>query len=430
VLGEGQQAMELTTEGNQGSFFNTQERRTPAYQWSETIQLVGHAAGEHLLTAGVDLSNASYKGTSVSRPVLIRRADGTLSQRFDFGGTTSQRVSGTDAAAFIQDRWKIAHWLVLEPGIRVDRDGVLKHVGVSPRLGFVLAVLPRDVGVFRGGAGTFYERTPLNVGAFNSLEPATLTRYAADGVTQVGPPLTFTHRTGVLETPRAFVWNLEYDHRLGSSLLVKVNHLQRRESQQAVLEPGTFGTLAETRLDSSGRARYSETEMTLRLGTNDMRQLSFSYVRSHLTANLNAYDLFYGDFRNPIVRPDQFATGPTDVPNRLIARGVLTLRENWTLATLFEIRNGLPYSIINQDQEYIGVRNAGGRFPNLYSWDASVLRTATLFKHRVRFGVRFFHILNTFSPRDVQNNINSPAFGTFYNSIARRVAFTFQLVSR
>jgi hypothetical protein len=44
--------------------------------------------------------------------------------------------------------------------------------------------------------------------------------------------------------------------------------------------------------------------------------------------------------------------------------------------------------------------------------------------------VRFFHILNTSSPRDVQNNVDSPAFGTFYNGIARRVTFTFQLVPR
>lgn len=430
VLGEGQEPMGLTTGGNQGSFFNTQDRRTPVYQWSETFQFLGHAAGEHLISAGFDLSNASYTGTSASRPVLVRRADGTLSQRFDFGGPTSQRVSGTDAAAFVQDRWRIAPWLVLEPGLRVDRDGVLKRVGASPRLGFVIAVLPRDTGVFRGGAGTFYERTPLNVGAFNSFEPATLIRYAADGVTQVGQPLTFVHRANALETPRAFVWNLEYDHRIGSALLVKMNHLQRRESHQAVLEPSPSGDPAEIRLDSSGRARYIETELTIRLGANDTRQLSFSYVRSHLTGNQNAYDLFYGDFRNPIVRPDQYTTGPTDVPNRFIARGVLTLRQNLTLSTLVEIRNGFPYSIVNQDQDYVGVRNGGGRFPNLYTWDASLLRTATLFKHRVRFGVRFFHILNTFAPRDVQNNINSPAFGAFYNSIARRVAFTFQLVSR
>ncbi len=430
VLSDGQQDMALTTEGGRGNFFNTQDRRTVVYQWIESLQLVGHALGEHLLKGGFDVMNAAYTGTSVSRPVLVLRADGTLGQRFDFGGPTSQRVNGLDVATFVQDRWRVTPRVVLEPGLRFDRDGVLGRINFSPRFGFVAAVLPRDVGVLRGGAGIFYERTPLNVAAFESFEAPTLTRYAADGVTQVGPPLTYVHRTGVLETPTAFVWNLEYDHRFGSNVLVRLNHLQRRGTDEAVLEPSESGSLAEIRLDSNGRSRYAETELTVRIGANDTRQLTLSYVRSHLVANLNAFDLFYGDFRNPIVRSDQFATGPTDVPNRFIARGVLTLRENWTLATLVEIRNGFPYSIINQDQEYVGVRNAGGRFPTLATCDASLIRSATLLKHRVRFGLRLYHILNTFAPRDVQNNIDSPAFGTFYNGIVRRITTSIQITLR
>jgi hypothetical protein len=430
VFGNGEQDMELTTEGNRGTFFNTQERRTHVYQWTESLQFVRHAAGEHLFRVGFDLMYAAYGGTSLSRPVLVRRADGTLSQRFDFVGPTSQQVRGSDVATFVQDRWQVTPRVVLEPGLRFDRDGVLGRSGVSPRFGFAATVLPRAVGVLRGGAGTFYERTPLNVAAFGSFEAATLTRYAADGATPVGSPLTYVHRAGVLETPRAFVWNLEYDHRFGSKVLVKLNHLQRRGSREAVLEPRQSDHFAELLLDSVGRSRYLETELTVRYGLTDARALTLSYVRSHLEANLNAFDLFYGDFRNPVVRPDQYATGPTDVPNRFIARGVLTLRDKWTLSTLVEIRNGFPYSIINQDQEYVGVRNAGGRFPNLYTCDASLLRTAMLRRQPVRFGVRFYHIFNAFSPRDVQNNIDSPAFGGFYNGIVRRVTLTFQFVRR
>jgi hypothetical protein len=430
VFGDGLQDMELMTEGNRGNFFNTQDRRTVVRQWTESLQSLRHAAGEHLLKAGFDLMHAAYTGTSLSRPVLVRRGDGTLSQRFDFGGLTSQRVSGLDVAAFVQDRWRISPRFVLEPGFRFDRDGVLGHFNFSPRFGFVAAILPRDVGVFRGGAGIFYECTPLNVGAFESFEAATLTRYAADGVTPAGPPLPYAHQTGVLDTPRALVWNLEYDHRFGSDVLVKLNHLQRRGSHEAVLDSTESGSSADLLLDSSGRSRYAETELTVRYGANDTRQLTLSYVRSHFAQNLNAFDLFYGDFRNPIVRPDQYATGPADVPNRFMARGILTLKKEWTLSTLVEIRNGFPYSDINQDQEYIGVRNAGGRFPALFTCDTSLLRTATVLKRRVRLGVRVYHIFNNSSPREVQNNVDSPAFGTFYNSMARRIQLTFQFIPR
>ena len=45
----------------------------------------------------------------------------------------------------------------------------------------------------------------------------------------------------------------------------------------------------------------------------------------------------------------------------------------------------------------------------------------------VRLGLRANHLLNNWTPRDVQNNIASPAFGNFYNSIVPRFGFTLEL---
>ena len=36
--------------------------------------------------------------------------------------------------------------------------------------------------------------------------------------------------------------------------------------------------------------------------------------------DLNDFDQFYGNFRNPIIRPNENGLSPTDVPNRLIVR--------------------------------------------------------------------------------------------------------------
>ena len=94
-----------------------------------------------------------------------------------------------------------------------------------------------------------------------------------------------------------------------------------------------------------------------------------------------------------------------------------------------EIRDGFPYSVINQDQDFVGVRNAGGRFPLLATLDLSVVRSWKFLGYQVRYGVRGYHLLNQFMPRDVQNNIDSPAFGTFYNSIPRRLVCTFTFLA-
>jgi len=276
--------------------------------------------------------------------------------------------------------------------------------------------------------GVFRQRTPLIVGASESFEPATVTRFAPDGVTPLLPPVTFAHRAAPLEMPRSLIWNIEIDQRVGSSLFIKVNYLQRRGSGEAIVEPIQAGDTAELRLDSRGSSRYVETEVTVRYGATEERRLTVSYVRSRSTTDSNACDLFYGNFRNPVVRPNQFSLAPVDVPNRLLVSGVLPFRKIWTASVMVEVRNGFPYSVVDESQQFVGLPNTGGRFPVFSSLDARILRTMTIRGRRFRFGLRTNHLLNTFSPRDVQNNTGSPAFRTFYNSFPRVIAFTAQWI--
>jgi hypothetical protein len=39
-------------------------------------------------------------------------------------------------------------------------------------------------------------------------------------------------------------------------------------------------------------------------------------------------------------------------------------------------------------------------------------------------------VLHTFEPRDVQNNVDSAAFGSLYNGLLTRIIFTLQLTAR
>ncbi len=423
--------MNLTVDGNTGAYFSRQERRTHAYQWTETLTSMRRTNhGDHLLKFGVDVLRASYTGTSESRPVTVWRADGTVSQRYTFSGPSSQREEGTDVAAFVFDRWRANPRLLLEPGVRVDRDGVLKRTSASPRFGFVVGILPPEVGVLRGGAGMFYERTPLNVAAFESFERATLTRFGADGVTPVSPPVTFVPRATSLETPRAVVWNVEYDHRLAENVFLKLNHLQRRGSHEFIVDPAEDSASAELRLTSRGTSRYRETEATVRIGPSEEKQFSVSYVRSRSTGDLNAFDVYFGNYRQPIIRPNEYSLSPVDVPDRLLIKGVSPWRKKWTVSTLVELRNGFPYSLVNQDQVFVGLPNTGGRLPFFYTIDAALIRSGRWFGRDVRFGVRVYHVLNTFAPREIQSNIDSDAFGTLYNSITRRITLTCTIVPK
>ena len=97
-----------------------------------------------------------------------------------------------------------------------------------------------------------------------------------------------------------------------------------------------------------------------------------------------------------------------------------------------EWRSGFPYSIVNEDQNFVGPRNTGGRFPPLVTFDVLITKGVTIpfrgKKYKGRVGLSVFNITNHWNPRDVQNNLNSPQFGTFFNSPDRSFRTKFEFV--
>ncbi|MFQ5741286.1 MAG: TonB-dependent receptor domain-containing protein [Acidobacteriota bacterium] len=430
IFGQGHEAMEIAPESSSGNFFNQQNRQTQTLQFRQSLNLQRQGwGGEHLIKLGVDLLASRFDGSSRSRDINVRRADGRLSQKIEFGEPTSQRVRGTDVALFVQDRWRLHDRLLLEPGVRLDRDGVLERTNVAPRFGFVLELFPENRGVLRGGAGRFNGRTPLNVGAFESFDQRAVTYFDTDGSTPLGPPILYAHQAAPhLRTPYSIAWNLEYDHRVNRRLVLKTNFLRREGFHEYLIEPIESEPQALLRLDSSGRSRYWEWELTTHYTIDEDHDLIFSYVRSRSRQDLNSFDHFFGNFRQPIIRPNEYSLGPTDTPNRFLVRGTLPLFGKWQVSPLMEIRDGFPYSRLNQAQEFVGARNRAGRFRRFASLDLSFMRWIRVKGMKARLGFRVFNLTNRFNPRDVQENIDAASFGTFYNSPSREFGATFQIV--
>ena len=181
----------------------------------------------------------------------------------------------------------------------------------------------------------------------------------------------------------------------------------------------------ELRLTSNGESKYWELETTGRYLASEHRDLSVSYVRSHGTRHLNDYDQFFGNFRNPIIRPDELAISSTDVPNRVIVRGTIGLPGRWVLSPLYEWRTGFPWSAVNEFQDFVGPRNESGRLPSVSTLDFSVVRPLRFRKYRFSAGIKVYNAFNTGDERDVQNNLASPDYGKFYNPIQRSIGLTF-----
>jgi hypothetical protein len=418
---EGRAPMVYAPETQQGSFFNDQEREVRSLQLVETLTVrVDRWGGQHLFKFGLDFQDSRYDGTSTSRPVEIRRLDGSLAERIVPGPESAQAVSAAELALFAQDRWRIGSRVTLEYGIRMDREDVIERVNFSPRGGVSIGVLPEGRAILRGGVGKFRQRTPLNVGAFRQFEQRVVTRFAPDG-TALGPPVTFVNvPSPELRTPEAVTGNVEWNQRFGRRVLFKANYLRRSGSHEYVLEPDP--ARGEVLLDSTGKSSYWEVELTGRY-LGERRDITVSYVRSRGLADLNDYDQFYGNIRNPILRPNAHNLTPTDVPHRLLVRGTIGLPGQWEFAPVLEIRSGFPWSAVDEFQDFVGPRNRAGRLPSVNAFDFSLARPWKVWKYQFRAGIKMYNVFGASAHRDVQNNIGSPAFGQFFNPLERSIGF-------
>jgi TonB-dependent receptor-like protein/carboxypeptidase family protein len=421
---DGQQPMIYTPETQQGSFFNDQEREVTSVQWVQALSLsVDRWRGQHLFKFGFDFQDSRYSGFSDSRPVEIRRPDGSLAERTVATGRTMQKVSAAELALFAQDRWRLGSRVTLELGLRMDREDVIERVNWSPRGGVSLGVLAEGRGILRGGVGKFRQRTPLNVGAFGQFESRVVTRFGPGGEV-LGAPVTLVNIPAPdLRTPESVAGNIEWNQRFGRRVLFKADYLRRTGSHDYILEPDP--ARGEVRLMSTGSSRYWELEVTGRYLGGERRDLTVSYVRSRGFADLNNYDQFYGNLRNPIIRANEHNLIPTDVPHRLLVRGTIGLPGQWDLAPVIEIRSGFPWSAVNELQDFVGPRSGAGRLPRVRTVDFSLSRPWHVWKYRFRGGIKVYNLFGSSADRDVQTNTASSTYGQFFNPIERSIGFVF-----
>ncbi len=422
---QGTLAMVYAPQTQSGNYFGRQERNVHSVQLVEALTVSRENwAGQHVFKFGVDVQHSGYDGDDYSQPVEVRRLDGSLAELTTYApALTHPDVTGTELGVFAQDRWRLTDRIMFELGLRVDRDDVVERVNYSPRGGVSFSVLPEGRGILRGGVGKFNQRTPLNVGGFTQLETATVSRYNADGSLQ-SSPVNYAHVIdGPLKTPESVVETLAWDQRIGRKIFFKAAYLHRAGSTEAIVNPDPLrGVLA---LSSTGASTYWELETTGRYVASEYRDVTVSYVRAHGTIDLNDYDQFFGNFRNPIIRANENSLSPTDVPNRIIVRGTWGLPGQWVFSPLYEWRTGFPYSAVDEYQDFVGERNRAGRLPSVSTLDFSLVRPWKFRKYRFSAGVKVYNIFNSKGYRDVQNNVTSPDYGTFYNQLPRSIGFAF-----
>jgi hypothetical protein len=413
--------MGLRPDTTLGNFFNRQQRDTSTVQVVETASGSKNTwGGLHLYKFGMDLLHNDYDGTSSSNRVSILRWDNSLARQLNFVGPTAQSVSSTDVALFAQDRLQPTTRWYVEFGGRVDRDGITGNWNPTPRVGTAVLLNESGTAVLRGGYGVFYERTPSTAGVFTEFENFTDTRFAADGVTPIAPPTLFTHVVAPnLQTARSMTWDVAYDHRLNQNFALHVGVINRSGSRELIVNPTTVDPLAgQLRLDSIGQSQYRELEVGMHYTHDPGIDVNVSYIRASSKADLNSLTNYYDTVLWPVIGQNQYAPS-NDVPHRLFARGRAMPTGKWLLLGVFDWRTGLPYSVVNEALDFVGPRNSL-RFPNFMRTELGIEHKTKILMLRPWIGVRVDNAFRAWLPTDVQGNLGSPLFGTFYNSEYRQ----------
>jgi hypothetical protein len=227
---------------------------------------------------------------------------------------------------------------------------------------------------------------------------------------------------GGIHNPKSEAWNVEVDRQVLDNLLVRVAYQQRHTFDDFVLTPFTnAGNASSLSLANRGQDFYREFQITGRYQIHH-QTLNASYVKSKASGDLNDFNQFFGNNPQAVIEPDESGRLAFDAPNRFLAWGELNARWKMTVMPVFEVHTGFPYSVENQLREFVGPRN-DERFRRFNSFDLQLVKQIRLpfrgKEHTAKIGFGVFNLFNHFNPRDVQNDLDSPRFGEFFNGAVR-----------
>ena len=434
IFGNGGDDYTVVSDFNRGNYFGDLRRKSNRFQLSETYYFAPFDfKGKHSLKIGGEFNRSRVSNLFNFEPIYFRRLNSTLTQSIFFANPEQTKYTFAEAGIFAQDNFVASPKLTLDFGLRYDYDGVGKENNISPRFAFLLTPFDNNKRtVIRGGVGVFYDKTLPVAGYFaddfdgtnfRGIPRRTILTFGANGSTLT----SFRGFSNVVDedikTPRSVRWSIHLDQGITDDLTFRFGYLERNSRNDLIIEPFVTSTVDGIYLlSSSGRSKYREFQILANYFSEKHGNFNFSYTFSKAKGDLNTADVLINNIHALNIQPNQYSLLPFDAPHRFLAYGQIALPFDILLAPMVEYRTGFPFSAVNDRLEYVGERNRAGRFPDYFSVDVQITKgfkvpLPIIKKYKLRAGVALFNIFNRFNPRDVQNNVENPLYGTFYNSL-------------
>ena len=435
---QGAQPYVLLVNGSAGNYFQRLHQRGRRFQAGAGMPAATrHWHGTHQLAAGANVASISYSLSADRGEIQALQAlasdgstctpalqPGCLVRQTTFSGPANPYLSNTQAGAFAQDTWSLSKYLVMQAGLRTDWDRFTQSAMAGPR--FSANVLPFGDDTSKVSLGWGIYNAPLNL----SLIAQTLDQQQIDTfynpAGNIAPPSPvvsqFLLPTHGLQQPRFTTTSAGWQQKFAHNTLFSLQLLARNGFHgfvyvdQQPSQPGGIFLLEDTRKD-----RYRSATVSLRHVFSESMEIYGAYTRSLAHSN---------EVLNPALGSIFYVaqqSGPEawDAPNRFLSWGwAPTHIWGIELSYFFEYRTGYPFSVINLEQQLVGLPNSS-RFPAYASLNIGLEKKFGFRGYLWGARIEAVNILNRQNPDTVVNNIDAPNFGTFAGG--QGMAFTLRV---
>ncbi len=360
--------------------------------------------GVHELKFGQQVDHLTYAFSVDRRSIRVLREDDTIERLVEFEGAHRGDIGNLEAALFVQDRWSPVDPVVLEMGLRVDWDHLVRDFLLSPRVAATY-MLNRQTKL-SGGIGLFHDASNTRLLALGEQGGRTDRIADEQGVFQTEIESRFLVDRNLLRGPRYLNVSGAAQRQLPGSLVVSGEAVVRRGSGAWSFEPAGIGQPVGTFLLTSQRDDdFHSVEFAAVRGFKRGNQVSASYTRSS-TRSSSVIDW---DIDNMVFGAGGEGPVAWDVPHRILSWGWFPLPKRFEVAYSMDWRSGIPFSALNQRQELVGNPNSR-RFPAYFSLNLH-------FEKRVRFAnyewalrAGFNNVTDHRNAGSINTNIDSPDF--------------------
>ena len=421
VSPQGSETYVLTPTGPRGNYFERLELNSRRWQGRSDLTLTARQwHGTHTIKVGLNADETRLNQTADRHPVELRKEDSTLVRQGSFLGNPDLSISEWQGGVYAQDSWQLRSSLVLQAGLRFDRNSFVGRILPQPR--FVLNWLPYSNTKLSAGWGTYYQ--PVYLSLISPSRDQQRVDVLGSGAT---PLVTSFSLSPSLRQPYFETASAEWQQQWNLRTTTSIHVMDRRQRHGLAYENvSTDPSRQQFQLNGNRSDRYRAVDVAFRhsltSGTDVMIDYTFSRASSSSLFDYSVKEFLLAGR----------AAGPLswDTPHRVISRGsVQTNLWNLLFSYFAEYHTGFPFSAVDSQYRLAGDANSF-RYPAFFSVNAAAEKRFRFRGHEWAFRLSAINLTGHRNYNSVINNVDAQDFLTFAGGQHRAYTARIRLVGR